>query len=92
MQQSVFVDDVDNMYVVVQKKTSLKLAYGTENNRWKNYPKRWQLCQKIQKEVSRFCYSISNSHVEFECYNNVKSEDKIKSILVTDNFKEIKDV
>ena len=93
--QSVFVDDVDNMYVVVQEENKFEIGLSLQKiidgriirREVAVMPKNSE--GSFQDFVIQYLIAMLNLNVT----NNVKSEDKIKKIiLVTDNFKEIKDV
>ena len=93
--QSVFVDDVDNMYVVVQEENKFEIGLSLQKiidgriirREVAVMPKNSE--GRFQDFVIQYLIAMLNLNV----MNNVKSEDKIKKIiLVTDNFEEIKDV
>ncbi len=93
--QSVFVDDVDNMYVVVQEENKFEIGLSLQKiidgriirREVAVMPKNSE--GRFQDFVIQYLIAMLNLNVT----NNVKSEDKIKKIiLVTDNFKEIKDI
>ena len=93
--QSVFVDDVDNMYVVVQEENKFEIGLSLQKiidgriirREVAVMPKNSE--GRFQDFVIQYLIAMLNLNVA----NNVKSEDKIKKIiLVTDNFEEIKDV